>query len=295
MKTALPLKSRSHQLQITQITDIITNIAKDQIAFVILFGSFARGDWVYDRYIENGTTYEYASDYDILIITKTKKQASLRNATDLENKIEKEIVAQNLDQKHNVTLVVESLQKVNSELEKDHYFFSDIKKEGIILYSDGGYKLSKPKKLSSFERKAIALEDYEHWFGKAEEFLIDCRNAFDRGSYVNSVFYLHQATESLYHCNLLVLTGYKRKTHDLVKLQKLCSAYSNQFLTVFLKATDEEKECFKLLKVAYIDARYNKEYKISKEQLEYLIKRAKILQKITSEICLGKIESFDIV
>ena len=68
MKTALPLKSRSHQLQITQITDIITNIAKDQIAFVILFGSFARGDWVYDRYIENGTTYEYASDYDILII-----------------------------------------------------------------------------------------------------------------------------------------------------------------------------------------------------------------------------------
>ena len=36
---------------------------------VILFGSFARGDWVHDIYKEDHITYEYASDYDLLIIT----------------------------------------------------------------------------------------------------------------------------------------------------------------------------------------------------------------------------------
>lgn len=73
MKTTLPKQSRSHQKIIRQITDIILKTGKDKIAFVILFGSFARGNWVYDYYQENGVMYEYASDYDILIITKTWK------------------------------------------------------------------------------------------------------------------------------------------------------------------------------------------------------------------------------
>jgi predicted nucleotidyltransferase len=38
---------------------------------IILFGSYARGDWVED-YQEK---YEYVSDFDILIITKDKTSA----------------------------------------------------------------------------------------------------------------------------------------------------------------------------------------------------------------------------
>ncbi len=49
---------------------------------------------------------------------------------------------------------------------------------------------------------------------------------------------------------------------------------------------------FTLLKKAYVDARYKKDYKITKEQLEYLAERVKILQKLTKKICTAKIESF---
>ncbi len=49
---------------------------------------------------------------------------------------------------------------------------------------------------------------------------------------------------------------------------------------------------FKLLKKAYIDARYKKEYKITKKQLEYLAARVKKLQKLTRTVCREKIESF---
>jgi predicted nucleotidyltransferase len=70
MKTELPEKSRSHQENIDVIRDVILENYKDKIAFIILFGSFARGDWVYDHYVENHTTYEYCSDYDFLVITK---------------------------------------------------------------------------------------------------------------------------------------------------------------------------------------------------------------------------------
>ena len=289
MKTTFPAKSKDHQEKIQEIADIIVKIGKDKIAFVILFGSFARGDWVYHTYQEDGIIYNYASDYDILIITKAKKHASLQAAYKLEDKIEQEINKRELDKKHSITLVIESLDKVNSELEKDRYFFSDIKKEGILLYSSGEFELSKPKKLSEEEIKEIAADNYKHWFDKAEEFFIDCKNAFERKSYANSAFYLHQVSECFYHCTLLVLTGYKHKTHDLEKLGKLCAAHSNKFLTIFPQTNKEQSKCFKLLKAAYIEARYNKDYKISKEQLGYLIGRVEVLREVVEEVCKQKI------
>jgi hypothetical protein len=45
-------------------------------------------------------------------------------------------------------------------------------------------------------------------------------------------------------------------------------------------------------KKAYIDARYKKDYKITKKQLEYLASRVKVLEKLTRTICREKIESF---
>ena len=54
----------------------------------------------------------------------------------------------------------------------------------------------------------------------------------------------------------------------------------------------KQDERFKLLKKAYIDARYKKDYKITKKQLEYLSKRVKLLQRLTKKICKAKIESF---
>ena len=58
MKSTFPEKSKEHESRIREITEIIVNAAKDKIAFVILFGSFARGSWVRDRYSEDNAVYE---------------------------------------------------------------------------------------------------------------------------------------------------------------------------------------------------------------------------------------------
>ena len=58
------------------------------------------------------------------------------------------------------------------------------------------------------------------------------------------------------------------------------------------KATDEEKERFELLDYAYIGARYDRHYKITKEQLEQLAPCVKKLHEVTERICKAKIESF---
>jgi len=48
----------------------------------------------------------------------------------------------------------------------------------------------------------------------------------------------------------------------------------------------------KELNRAYIDARYKKDYKITRQQLEYLAQRIKKLHELTEKICKAKIESF---
>ena len=56
MKTTFPENSKQHQKNIEQIKDIILERGDGKIAFIILFGSFARGDFVHDYYVENGIT-----------------------------------------------------------------------------------------------------------------------------------------------------------------------------------------------------------------------------------------------
>src|SRR5690606_27612212 len=98
-------------------------------------------------------------------------------------------------------------------------------------------------------------------------------------------FLLHQATESFYNAILLVFTGYKPRLHDIEILGSLSSNYSDELLKIFPRDTKEQDDCFILLKLAYTEARYNKNYSITEEQLLYLIKRVEKLKSVTEEIC----------
>lgn len=53
-------------------------------------------------------------------------------------------------------------------------------------------------------------------------------------------------------------------------------------------ATKQEQERFDLLKRSYVDARYNEDYVITKEDLDYLSERVQVLKKMTEEICRKK-------
>ena len=82
---------------------------------------------------------------------------------------------------------------------------------------------------------------------------------------------------------LLVFTRYKPSTHDLEKLGSRVAGVEPQFLEVFPKATAEEIERFKLLRKAYVDARYKPSYTISKEELDWFAGRVKYFQELTEK------------
>jgi len=290
MKTFLPERSLVIKPLLDQITSEILIAGKDTIAMIILFGSYARGDWVSDEYTEGHITYSYQSDLDIMVVFKKGKHIAYAEPR-IEKRLEKELVLNLLSKKPWITLIFESIDYVNRKLEKGRYFYSDIKKEGVLLYDSGEFSLSEAKVLSHAQRREIVKEDFEQWFESGTEFLIDTLNALQRNSFNRGAFYLHQATESFYSAIMLVFSGYKIKLHNIRKLGGLAGNYNAELWQVFPHSSVDERQAFKLLERAYIEARYNKEYRISREQLTFLIERVQKLQNLTERICLEYINA----
>ena len=125
MKTELPKRSKSqdHEIVIHEMCDIIIEHFANKVAFVILYGSFARGNWVYDIHQEDHHRSEYASDYDLCIVTKKNKHGAGLAVINLKNDIYAKLKNYRKPYRsHNPSIIVEPLDIINKELEKGSYF-----------------------------------------------------------------------------------------------------------------------------------------------------------------------------
>lgn len=167
-----------------------------------------------------------------------------------------------------------------------------IKKEGVLLFTTNRYQLADKREMSAKEVQAKAQRDFDNWFESANRFFETFEFNTSKAYWKEAAFQLHQSTERYYGAIQLVFTGYKPKTHNIEELGNLAKACNIEFGKAFPQASPEERQRFELLKKAYVDAWYNMDYTISKEDLDYLSERVQVLRKMTEEICRGKIASF---
>jgi predicted nucleotidyltransferase/HEPN domain-containing protein len=281
MKTTLSHLPEDKQEELETLTKII--VEKVPAEMVILFGSHARGDWIEDFQ----ETYEYVSDYDILVITKGRKSAKADEKWwDL-----KKIINSN-DEQTSVSIIHHGIGFVNDKIERNQYFFVDILKEGIMLFDSGKFKLSEPMGMNPLERQKKASDAFVNWFQSGNDFQKYGELATQNSDNKFAAFNLHQATERYYAVILLVFTDYKPKIHDIEDLGKQVEKLHPDFAAVFPKNTPEQKRLFILLQKAYIDSRYDMNYKIEKSELEYLGDRVKMLKDLTERICNERIAEF---
>ncbi|MEE9451179.1 MAG: HEPN domain-containing protein [Gammaproteobacteria bacterium] len=252
-----------------------------RIVLIILFGSYATGEWIDEPY--DG----YVSDYDILVVLN---HPELLEAYEIwggaEERIQRKLRAP-------ISLIVHTHEEVNERLQQGHYFFRDIQTEGICLYQYQGATLAKPGVLSATEAREIAQEHYTHWFESADSFLINYGHCMDRKDYKIASFMLHQATERYYACFLLVFTNYLPRTHNLKLLNSLSIQQNKVIATVFPQDKKYNRRLFELLKHAYIGSRYSKHFHIVEEELLWLQAQVEQLQKLTQKLCLQRIASLN--
>lgn len=281
MKKSLSHLPENKQNEIRRIAEIIREVANPEM--IILFGSYAKGTFVEHRYrSQDGTEYEYISDYDFLVVTKDEPEEPFRIESTIMDRVDR--------YRPPVNIEIHSINYINEGLGWGQYFFTDIVNEGVVIFNKETVQFATPRVLTADEEKQKAQEYFNIWFPQAEEFLIDSRNGFDRGSYKKALFELHQATECLYAAVLLVFTGYKPKLHNLWKLRKKAKPYSEELFGIFRAETDKNEErLFELLKQGYIEARYKTGFTVDMGDLALLIKRIESVVPIVRDICSKKI------
>lgn len=292
MKRSVKNLPESTQEELNFLVESITRHIP-RCVMIILYGSYARGEYVlWDEKIEFGVHTSYQSDLDILVVTFGA------NARVTEWQLEEKVV----ESYHKVfafrrhaapQFIVEDINSFNKALDQKRYFYTDIVKEGIKLYDNKKFKLTKPHELSYKEIKDIATEEFNKCYPFAIGFMKYAYIALEDGMNELGAFQLHQACERFYYSIELVFVNYRPKSHKLKDLESKCKKYSHAIASVFLHHTDFEKHCYDLLCRAYIESRYNKDYVVTKEELTYMLQRVELLKEVTYTICSEQLLFYD--
>ncbi|TAA51723.1 HEPN domain-containing protein [Shinella sp. JR1-6] len=267
-----------------QKTKLSEKARRGRILKLVLFGSYARGDWVEDR--KSG----YLSDYDLLIIVNEERFAEQYEAWEKagERFLQELTITRQLATP--VNFIVHSYQDVNDQLARGRPFFVDIARDGVVLYEASGFPLTSPKTLTPEVTRDLARQYFEQWFPDTAELLAGAAFYRDRGNLNLAAFQLHQATERLYHCTLLVLALYSPKSHKLTFLRSQAERIAPQLIGIWPRDSRFAKRSFARLDRAYVDARYSPAYEITNEELVWLIDRVTMLQKTVAKACMERLD-----
>lgn len=165
---------------------------------IILFGSYARDDWVDEP--KNG----YQSDFDLLVVV------GHRDLTDIEHYwyVAEDKILRDDAIGRPVNIIVHSLDEVNQALGRGEYFWVDIARDGISLYELPCHPLATPMPLTPVDAYEMAKGYFEDWLEKIDSALMGAEFYVEKMKFKDAAFTLHQAVERAYICFLLVRTLY---------------------------------------------------------------------------------------
>ena len=291
MKTSINYLPEQKRDELRRIVKCVLEVLPG-CEMIILYGSYARNTYVdYDQRIEYGIRTCFMSDYDILVVTNTRFQRHvishiLSKATDNYYK------GMNRNESTTVQFIAESIDDLNKAIDKNRYFYTDIKREGIMLYNSGRYKLARRRKQNYREIKELAEEYYNERFERGNEFLLGAIFYNEQGLHKMASFNLHQACENYYNSIILTFTLYSPKEHSLIKLSARAKTHSLESSNAFPRNTEEEKRLFDLLQDAYVQARYSLHFRITQEDIEALIPKVELLRDIARQCCEERIKVY---
>jgi len=252
---------------------------------IILFGSYARNDWVDEP--ENG----YQSDFDLLIVV------SHRDLTEIADYwyVAEDRILRDPAIGRPVNIIVHSIDEVNQALKQGEYFWVDIARDGIALYELPQHELATPMPASPQDALAMVTKYFADGLPAVDRSIEIASEQLARGNddlgwRKDAAFTLHQATERAYACFLLVRTLYFPRSHNIKFLRSLAEDNDPRLIVAWPRATKLERRRFELLKRAYVEARYSANYEISRDDLDALTAGVRRLRDLVEQVSIERIE-----
>jgi predicted nucleotidyltransferase/HEPN domain-containing protein len=247
---------------------------------IILFGSYARHDWVDEP--ENG----YQSDFDLLIVVSHRDLTEIADYWYVaEDKILRDPEIGRL-----VNIIVHSIDEVNSSLRRGEYFWVDIVRDGIALYELPQHELATPMPLTPADAYSMAAAYLADWLGKIDSAIKLAAFALNENELKDAAFLLHQATERAYNCFLLVRTHYFPRSHNIKFLRSLAEDSEPRLIEAWPREAKQDRRRFELLKRAYVEARYSANYEISRDDLDELTGSVRRLRDLVESVSRERLD-----
>ena len=287
MRTSLDHLPLAKQEELRRVVEVIHEEFEDalkgaaaefkkrgRILKIILFGSYARGNWVDEPHTKKG----YRSDFDLLIVVNNRK---LTDFSTYWYKAQDRLLRLP-EVRTPVSFIVQSRREVNTALHQGQYFFVDIRREGIVLYELDDEPLAIPKPLSSADAYEVAVRHFEKRFPDVlllrETLDFQSHRSKDNSEWrKHAAFTLHQIIERAYSIVLVVLTNYSPPSHSLNFLRRLAEDQDQRLVDVWPRDRQRYTAWFNRINEAYVKARYSEHYEISAEALVWLSERTSAL------------------
>jgi uncharacterized protein len=260
-----------------------------KILKIILFGSYARSDWVDEP--ENG----YQSDFDLLVVVNHD------DLTDIAHYwyVAEDRILRDAEIVRPVNIIVHSLDEVNQSLKRGEYFWVDIARDGIILYELPCHPLATPMPLTAADAYEMSNRYFGEWLPSIDRALSTAgdqvqKGADDLGWRKDAAFTLHQAVERAYICFLLVRTLYFPRSHNIKFFRSLAEDNEPVLIEAWPREFRLDRRRFQLLKRAYVEARYSTAYEISVDELNAILECVRTLRDIVEQVSHERLEELRI-
>ena len=291
MKNSIDFLPERKQRDLHELVRLIRDEVKD-VVMVILYGSYAKNTYVEcDERRDFGVKTFYISDYDLLVVTK--RRLGERESTINTRIKDRFLYGKDAEFHTRPQIINESISKLNNAISECWYFYVDILEQGVMLYDSGEYELVTPRDLNYAEIKEMAQKYFDNKFIIASDFLDGALYYYDKRKYKMASFNLHQAAENYLKTVRLVYSLYGHKEHDLEFLLGKCKLNTLELAKVFPRDTEEEERLFELLKRAYVEARYNDDFIVTKSDIDALTPKVEQLRDITDRICKEQIARYE--
>ncbi|WP_412468347.1 HEPN domain-containing protein [Pedobacter sp. KLB.chiD] len=221
----------------------------------------------------------FKCDYCLLAITET--------ATRIDYEMQD---FANADYQHGtITLIGHGRQLVIEALQQNSRFFISVLSRGELRYSKDGLLDHDPIPAFIPTKGAIkAIRHYEHRIPLADGFLMCASECLEKEKFGICAFMLHQAVEQTCICLLRVHIAYRSEFHNLYRLLRLCTCFSEKPFQLFL-STPEDERLFEIMAKSYSGSRYKDDFTVSRHDAEFLYQRVASFLLLAKVMCNEKI------
>lgn len=256
------------------------------IVKLVLHGSYASGAWVDDP------SGRYFADYEFLILVSSDR---LADVGEFWLECQKKLLFASTDREElrtPVSLTIMSFERFSAQVEQGNRYFQNIIQEGVVVHDADPTSWPHGDVAAAANPVAEAELHLEEGLALVAEFLGSAKLSAANGWFRKAAFDLHQATERLYNIALLVIVGRTPHTHNIVELRRLAESASERLQAVWPTETKEDRRCFELLRAAYNKSRYNRYYRVTQSEANWMIEQVEYLSDLVEEACDAWIDRF---